>query len=201
MAVATAVTAAHRLEEVVETAADAALGALGVSSLSISRWERDHEELRTLINVGDLGEGEERHPADEVYRTSGFPDLGELVHRRRPHRASVGDPEADPDEVALLRSLGKAESLAVPIVYGEDVWGELYATQAEGRPGFDDRDLRFLQAIADQIAAAVGRAEVFGRLAELAYSDPLTGLANRRAFEERLEQAAAGAARPGATSP
>jgi len=201
MAVATAVTAAHRLEDVVETAADATLEALGVSSLSISRWEHDHEQLRTLINVGDLGEGEERRPADEVYRPAGFPDLDELVHRRRPHHASVDDPDADPDEVALLRALGKAESLAVPIVYGEDVWGELYATQAEGCPGFDARDLHFLQAIADQIAAAVGRAELFGRLSELAYSDPLTGLANRRAFEERLEQAVAGAGRPSATSP
>jgi len=36
---------------------------------------------------------------------------------------------------------------------------------------------------------AIGRAELFSRVSRLAYEDPLTGLANRRAIEERLERA------------
>jgi diguanylate cyclase (GGDEF)-like protein len=57
-----------------------------------------------------------------------------------------------------------------------------------------ERDLRFLQAIAGQLATAIGRAELFSRMAALALKDELTGAANRRGFDERLE-ASVGAAR------
>jgi diguanylate cyclase (GGDEF)-like protein len=67
------------------------------------------------------------------------------------------------------------------------MWGELYATRAADDAPFGERDLRFLQAIAGQLAAVLGRAEMFSRLAELAFEDSLTGLANRRALDERLE--------------
>src|SRR3954453_20681967 len=46
-------------------------------------------------------------------------------------------------------------------------------------------------AICMQVALAIGRAELYSRLVDAAYRDPLTGLANRRAFDERLAQAVA----------
>jgi diguanylate cyclase (GGDEF)-like protein len=51
--------------------------------------------------------------------------------------------------------------------------------------------VRFLEAIAGQLAVAIGRAELFSRVSRLAYEDSLTGLANRRAVEERLDRALA----------
>ena len=60
--VAAAAAGAHRLEEVLELAAERALSAIGAASLSISRWDMDAGLVRTLINVGELGPGEERFP-------------------------------------------------------------------------------------------------------------------------------------------
>ena len=50
------------------------------------------------------------------------------------------------------------------------------------------RHVPFMEAIAPRSALAIGRASCSPRVA-LAYDDPLTGLANRRALDERLEPA------------
>ena len=57
-------------------------------------------------------------------------------------------------------------------------------------PLFGPRDIRFLETIAGQISAAVGRTELYARMADLAFQDPLTGVGNRRALEEQLELSA-----------
>ena len=54
---------------------------------------------------------------------------------------------------------------------------------------FTRRHVPFLEAIAGQVGAAIGRAELFSRVNALAYSDPLTGLGNRRALDQQLEPA------------
>jgi diguanylate cyclase (GGDEF)-like protein len=51
--------------------------------------------------------------------------------------------------------------------------------------------VRFAEALCSQVATAIGRAELFSRLESLAYQDPLTRLPNRRARDERLEEAVA----------
>ena len=76
--VVTASAAANDLEGVLELAACEAREAIGAASLSISRFEDGGRRYRTLINVGQLGEGEVKHPADEIYAVSDFPRL-------RPH--------------------------------------------------------------------------------------------------------------------
>src|ERR671914_58116 len=93
---------------------------------------------------------------------------------------------------ARLRRLGKESEVGVPIVVEGEPWGEVYATTAPGEPRFRSEDVRFLEAV------AVERAELFSRVSRLAYEDPLTGLANRRALEERLERAVARAVERGA---
>ena len=187
LGLAAAVAAAHSLDDVIETAAEEARAALGARSLSIGRLELESQALRVLINVGDLAPGEERRPTDEVYALADYPRLGQMLERMEPHRTNADDPDGDPAERELLRSLGKSSEVAVPIVFADRMWGELYATRAAGDAPFGERDLRFLQAIAGQLAAALGRAEMFSRLAELAFEDSLTGLANRRALDERLD--------------
>jgi diguanylate cyclase (GGDEF)-like protein len=186
--IATAVAAAHRLEDVIEVVADQALEAVEAASLSISRWEVQGRLLRTLINAGALAPGEERLPADETYRLDGDDAaLRETLVAGTGFRWSLGDPGIHPMQRDLLERIGKEHCVGVPISFAGRPWGELWATRGAGQDPFADRDLRFLQSIADQVAAAVGRAELFSRMAELAFEDPLTGVANRRALDERLD--------------
>ncbi|HEX8205566.1 MAG TPA: HD domain-containing phosphohydrolase, partial [Solirubrobacteraceae bacterium] len=187
ISIASAVAAAHRLEDVVEVAAEEALGAVDAASLSISRWEVDRRHLRTLVNVGDLGPGEERRPADEVYRLENDDLLRGLLERGETYTTSLDDPEIIPLERDLLIEHGKHHAIAVPIHFAGEPWGEVWATRNASDPAFAERDVRFLQTVSGQIAAAVGRAELFSRMSELAFEDPLTRVANRRALDERLE--------------
>ena len=189
--VAAAVAAAHGIEDVIETAAEEARRALDAGSLSISRIDEPAGVLRTLINVGSLAPGEERFPSEEVYELAEFPRVTQMLKRGEAHLSTIDDPDTHPAERALLQSLGKVSAVAVPIMFAGEMWGELYATREAGEEPFTDRDLRFLRTISGQVGAAIGRAELFTGMTELAFKDSLTGLANRRALDERLEAAVA----------
>jgi diguanylate cyclase (GGDEF)-like protein len=189
--VAAAAAGAHDLAEVLEVAAEEARAAIGAASLSVSRWDRDGGALRTIINVGTLGPGEERYPAGEIYPLGEDRSGQRVLAEGVPYFNAVDDPGADPWCVARLRRLGKESDVGVPIVVEGEPWGEVYATTALGEPRFRGEDVRFLEAVAGQLAVAIGRAELFSRVSRLAYEDPLTGLANRRALEERLDRAVA----------
>lgn len=189
--VAAAAAGAHGLDDVIELAAEAACQAIGAGSLSIGRWERETERMRTLINVGTLGSWETRFPEDETYSLDGNPAIAALLRDATPYFNSIDDPDAPQVSVALLRSLGKESEIGVPVVVNGEVWGEVWASTCPGDPRFQGRDVRFLEAIAGQITTVIGRAELFTSVSRMAYEDPLTGLANRRAFEEGLEHAVA----------
>jgi diguanylate cyclase (GGDEF)-like protein len=196
--VAAAAAGASSLEQVLELAAEEARAAIDAASLSVSRWERETDTLRTIINVGALGPGEERYPAREVYPLREDVGAHRLLHEGVPFFNAVDDRDVDPLCAARLRRLGKESELGVPILVEGEAWGEVYATTAPGQPRFRGEDVRFLEAVAGQLALAIERAELFSRVSRLAYEDPLTGLANRRALEERLERAVARVAERGA---
>src|SRR5215204_3243797 len=195
--VAAAAAGAHRLEEVLELAAERALAAIGGASLSVSRWDMDAGLVRTLVNVGDLGPGEQRFPEDETYSVEDYPSILSVMNEGRPHYATVDDDGTDPAMRALLQRLGKESSLAVPMILDGKPWGELEVMTAPGRPRVTSGDVDFLRAIADQLVAAIHRAELFAQIEALAYTDSLTGVASRRAVEKALEEACAEPAGPG----
>jgi diguanylate cyclase (GGDEF)-like protein len=186
MRIAAATADAYRLEDVMEQAAEAALAAMGAASLSISRWEPDRAAMRTLINVGELGPDEQRFPTDELYPLSENPVVAKLLEDGEPYQTSVDDPDGCTSAIAVLEALGKSSDVGVPILLDGEVWGEVWATTAVGERKFDAGDVRFLKAIADRLSLVLERGERFARVSRLAYEDPLTGLANRRAIEERL---------------
>ena len=105
MQVASAAASASGLDELLERTCEAARAAMGAASLSISRWERERAVMRTLINVGDLGPGEERWPEDETYGLAAHPSVDRLLRTAQPYFNAVDDAGADPRAVALLQSL------------------------------------------------------------------------------------------------
>jgi diguanylate cyclase (GGDEF)-like protein len=192
-----AVMYAHQFDDALEVIAEQTLLALNAASLSVSRWESQRGVLRALINVGELGPGEERWPANEEYVPSDYRYVTDLLRQGRSYVNSVDcEDETNGRDVALLRGLNKESEIGVPVIYESKTWGELWATGTRGRR-FGPQDIRLLEAIAAQVSVAIGRAELFSEVSRYAYQDPLTRLANRRVLDERLRQLVA---RAGATT-
>lgn len=173
--------------DVAERAVTEGIRVVDADSGSVSVLDRPAGLVRVLVNVGDLGPGEQPRPSDETYLISDFPKLAGVVGDLQAWTCSRDDPDADPHELALLLEFGKGASLGAPIVVDGELWGELYLTRHVGRGSFDDADLAYVEALAAILASGVSRAVRESRLTELAFQDPLTGLANRR----RLDHVAA----------
>jgi diguanylate cyclase (GGDEF)-like protein len=195
--VAAVAAGAHRLEEVLELAAERSLAAVNGASLSISRWDPETGMLRTLVNVGDLAPWEERFPRNEVYSVEEYPALRRLMEVGEHVIASIDDPDTDPAQAELLRRMNKESSLAIKMILEGQAWGELEVYTSPGEPRVSEDDADFLRAIADQLVGAIHRAELFAQVEALAYTDSLTGVASRRAVEQALEEACATPAGPG----
>jgi diguanylate cyclase (GGDEF)-like protein len=187
---ASLVTTTREPTELIEAVAETAREILAADSLSISEVDEERKVLRTLINVGRLGPGEQRWPLDETYRIDDFPDsLGFLVGRPvRRLTTVVDDPEAEPAEVQLLRSLDKRSSLQTSIVVEGRIWGELWAARGESMPVFDDQDGDIAEVIVGLVSAGLAQASAWKVMRRLALTDALTGLENRRGFDDHLER-------------
>ena len=185
--VSQAVLGARRFTDALEVIAEQTRAALGAASFSISRWERERGLLHTVINVGELGPGEERWPTAEEYPLADYRNVLDLLQQGRPYVATLDDDDIDPAVESLLRRLNKYSELAVPVMYEGRMWGELWASGGDGRR-FGPDDVALLQAIAAQISVAIGATELFSEVSRYAYQDPLTGLANRRRLDEYLRE-------------
>ncbi|MFN8223255.1 MAG: diguanylate cyclase [Gaiellales bacterium] len=191
LTIASSAVSCETLEELIEVAADESVAAVGAASVSISRCEADARVLRVIVNAGELAEWEERRPAAETYRLDDDDIARDYILAGRSVTASLDDPAIAKTHRELLKRLEKSSFAAVPIMIRGVPWGEFIATRGTGAPRFGEREVRLLQTIAGQISAAAGRMAVFAQMAELAFRDPLTGVGNRRAFDERIELAVA----------
>jgi diguanylate cyclase (GGDEF)-like protein len=142
--------------------------------------------------VGDRVEiagadGIEESPVGAVHGMLPGGVIPEVVRTRLPVRVE-----------GRLRPLGRENSaihwirpvyrggIGAPVFVGTDLWGVLVAGTTRDEPFPQGAEGR-LAYFAEIAGIAIGNAEANERLARLAMSDPLTGLANHRAFRDALD--------------
>ncbi|WP_446042262.1 diguanylate cyclase domain-containing protein [Streptomyces sp. SID1121] len=182
-------------------AAQGAREALGGSFAALSVWERDLGRLKVLVNAGERVAGEEEFPEAEAYPVHQFPEIAEFLHERwaggggpnawveTAEGAAAGSPGYSHQRVAALRRRGRGCCVVAPIILHGRAWGELYVARPKGAALFGRDDADFATVIASVVASGIAQTERLEEVRRLAFTDPLTGLANRRAVDMRLDEA------------
>jgi diguanylate cyclase (GGDEF)-like protein/putative nucleotidyltransferase with HDIG domain len=102
--------------------------------------------------------------------------------------AIVGDTERHPKAIHIEGTTETNESmLAVPLIFEDRLIGVIVTVKV-GLNQYNGDHLRLMTILTNQAAVSIFNARLIERLAATARTDPLTGLANRRAFEQALEQ-------------
>jgi diguanylate cyclase (GGDEF)-like protein len=124
-------------------------------------------------------------PRSEVIGATWAPSGGAAAGRAQARRAAAGRAAAITARIAdRVRSLyGLTHTLAAPLHTEAGVIGAIVLSRRDREP-WPDAARRLLEAAAVEAAAAMARAYSYREVAAHASTDPLTGLPNRRYFDE-----------------
>ena len=139
------------------------------------------------------------HPVERSLETdpesiADRPMLGRVIHDRARVIIDASDERADPAERARLHAHGRQVMLLLPLVAQSDPVGVAELT-TRGSHAIDERRLALAGTLAFEAALAIENGRLYMQLRERALHDPLTGLANRSLFFDRVEHALARLAR------
>jgi GAF domain-containing protein len=92
------------------------------------------------------------------YLISDYPLTRAVIEERRPQTVSQADPDADPNEVKLLRELGYDALLMVAIEAEDGAWGLVEIYGEKGRH-FKDEEVQLAQQIAGDVGQILRQIE------------------------------------------
>ncbi len=167
--------------------------AVAADECGICYWDRATDRVLTY----GYYPVERRAAVAEAYPLADYPASRRVLERQEALVITSDDPTADPSEVAYLRSIGQRSLAMIPLVAKGRALGILELT-AERPWAFDERRLDLATTLAAEAALAMDNARLYEELRDQAFHDPLTGLANRALFTERVAAAISGARDPDA---
>jgi diguanylate cyclase (GGDEF)-like protein len=135
-----------------------------------------------------------RPPSNAAGAAAERPILARVIRDRVRVVIDVADEDADPTERARLRALGQSVMVLIPLVAHVDPIGVAELTSARTR-SIDVRRLELARTLAFEAAMAIENARLYDEVRHRSLHDPLTGLANRSLFTDRVEHAVARLAR------
>jgi diguanylate cyclase (GGDEF)-like protein len=99
---------------------------LQADTICLSRWLSDEQAVETVAESGGT--------RAERFAVSEYPLTARVLREQQAAQVLVGDPEADPQEVELLLSLGHRSLLIVPVISHGEALGIVEAYSQSERP-------------------------------------------------------------------
>ncbi|ETD30100.1 EAL domain-containing protein [Williamsia sp. D3] len=175
------------LPQLLTAATAAAVTLVGVETAMVTRVDEfDSTRLSLEAVTGPRGDG--------------F-DVPAGNHSLMGYTMNTADVVVCPDRLAetrfpteVMKSYGLRSGVGIPIAGATAPWGALSVHSADARD-YADRDITFLQTVADVLSAAIRRIELDRQVRQRSMHDPLTDLPNRAlayaCIDEALERAEA----------
>jgi diguanylate cyclase (GGDEF)-like protein len=155
--------------------------AAGADETTISYWDRATDCVLTWGRYP-------RRPADEPpmgYPLASFPSTRRVLEEQTTVLLDAASPDADPAEAALLRPLGYAGLVMLPLVEAGRAIG-LVEMSSRAVLRLDTATLDLVHAMANEAAMMLENARLYEDARNLADRDPLTNFLNHRSFYQRL---------------
>ena len=179
----TRLSRALTLDEVQKTAFAALSEVCEFDFAALTAYDATQHVHRVVATVGDVA-------LSAMLQDHRFPDNAGLVamavknHLCLPKSGEQRDlytPIFDTD----VRLRGYPSLIVVPLVYGSAAMGSLVIASRRPRV-FSPSKIDMLGVLANQIAVSLENARMYQTMESMATTDALTGLKNRRVFQERL---------------
>ncbi|MGA9857963.1 MAG: sensor domain-containing diguanylate cyclase [Solirubrobacteraceae bacterium] len=175
--IATAVVSGEPAERFYPMVCEEAAQLVSADGAGILRLEGP-TEARVLGAWAPAGYG--KYDVGELMPIPAGSQLAQSVDSARSLQVDLSSPGSG------LDALGYRSSIIAPIRVAGRAWGFLAVVSASADE-LTPEQVRRLTAFSDLLATSVANIEDHATLAAQALSDPLTGVANRRAFHERLD--------------
>jgi diguanylate cyclase (GGDEF)-like protein len=177
------------LREVLREFATHAAKLTGATAAELSTYDPARGELVMLVEYRE-GKDEITVSGGQVYHLADFPATRYVLDTQEAVQVRVENPADDPAERAILERQGQKSLLMLPLVARGETIGLMEIVDERDRV-WDEPDVEFCRALCDIVATSIRNAVLFAELQETAARDKLTGLYNRRLFEEQFEAAVA----------
>jgi diguanylate cyclase (GGDEF)-like protein len=187
--IATAVAAGQPADQVCSLAAEQAARLLGATGAGIMRFDPDDHV--TLVGTWEAG-GSPVPPGARFPVVAGS-EVAAIRGDGRPQRVD-DNLSQDNHQSQILLEHGFGTWAGTPVHVRGRLWGALCVTAVEAH-SLPPKAEEHLAEFAELVGMAVANTEEVARLNADATTDPLTGLANHRAFQERLRAELARAVR------
>lgn len=146
--------------------------------------------LRPSAATGKLYVYEYHNSSNEPCQELFFSEPGQdfvkvAMTKKAPYSLTAADSDSAQDfNSSFLQSLGPVSTLFIPLVMREHTVGCILVQDCNVSRSWSIEDLTFFGAIADQLSVAVENADLHEEKKLQAVTDSLTGLANRRKFND-----------------
>lgn len=183
--------------QLLESACRIAVEAGGFVMAWIGMVNRKASLVEPVASAGNVGDFFATAPMAVLQTKPGGHGLaGQTVRSKRP--VICNDVENDPRRMMRkeLAERGIHSLALLPLLVDDEAVG-VFAMYAADVGFFDGEEMRLLEELAGDVAFSLDHIEKMQQLEYVSYYDPLTGLANRTLFHERLKVQLQDAARKG----
>lgn len=180
-----AINASLEMERVCQVVYETVTEVMPCNDFVIDGYDRETNEIIPIYAV--------EHPGRRVFTNRYVADhgmAGEIVLTKKPllfhNKKEMDESEIKFEQFGTFEEDPTESILAAPMILHGEIYGMVSAQSYEAN-AYNEDDLYLLEVLASHAAIAIENARLFDSIQQLANTDPLTGILNRRRFFELAE--------------